>query len=254
MPVANPAMPAERLQLSANVAQWYYIEGLSQEQIGTRAGLSRIAVARLLDEARKLKIVEIAIKPPIPTVPELESRLMHSFGLRAVRVLERRTAGDAEALRALGSLGALVLGDLLRDNSVFGIAWGSASQAVVRALTPRTLTGVRVVQLVGSVGVTYRQIDAAEQVRSAARVLQAQHVYINSPLVVSSREGCRRPPRRSLDRRGVGTGQSFRCGIAGHRRHGSRKLHHLSGGLLITRRTARTAGSRGCRRLLPVLL
>jgi DNA-binding transcriptional regulator LsrR (DeoR family) len=188
MPVANPAIPAERLELSATVAQWYYIEGLSQEQIGARAGLSRIAVARLLDQARKHKIVEIAIKPPIPTVPELESRLMYSFGLRAVRVLEHRTAGDAEALRDLGTLGALVLGDFLRDSSVFGIAWGTASQAVVRALTPRTLTGVRVVQLVGSVGMTYRQIDAAEQVRSAARVLQAQHVYINAPLAVSSRE------------------------------------------------------------------
>ena len=39
MPVANPAVPAERLQLSANVAQWYYIEGLSQEQIGAAGRL-----------------------------------------------------------------------------------------------------------------------------------------------------------------------------------------------------------------------
>ena len=33
---------------------------------------------------------------------------------------------------------------------------------------------------------SYRQIDAAEQVRRAARVLRAQHFYINAPLVVST--------------------------------------------------------------------
>ena len=77
---------AERLQLTANVAQWYFVEGLSQEKIGVRTGLSRVTVARLLDEAKRLKIVEIAVKPPIPTVPELEARLARSFGLQLVRV------------------------------------------------------------------------------------------------------------------------------------------------------------------------
>lgn len=176
----------QRLQLTADIARWYYLDGLSQEQIGARAGLSRPAVARILDEARKLGIVEISLKPPIPTVPDLESRLVRCFRLQEARVLARRTATEAEALSLLGSLGALVLGELLKDNMIVGIAWGTASQAVVRALTPRALTGVRVVQLVGSVGMSYRQIDAAEQVRRAAAVLQAQHFYINAPLVVSS--------------------------------------------------------------------
>ncbi len=182
---ASPS-PAEQLQLTANVAQWYYVEGLSQEKVGERAGLTRIAVSRLLDEAKRLKIVEIAIRPPIPTVSELEARLTHSFGLRQARVLERRNATDGEALHALGHLGALALADLLKNDMVLGVAWGTTSQAVVRALAPATLTGVRVVQLVGSVGMSYRPIDAAEQVRHAARVLGAQHFYINAPLIVSS--------------------------------------------------------------------
>ncbi len=187
MPNVGPES-GHRLRLTADVAQWYYLEGLSQEQVGARAGISRSAVARLLDEAKKLGIVEISLKPPIPTVPELETRLVRCFGLRGARVLARRTATDAEVLSLLGSLGALVLGELLKDNMVVGIAWGTASQAVVRALSPRALTGVRVVQLVGSVGMSYRQIDAAEQVRRAAAVLQAQHFYINAPLIVSSAE------------------------------------------------------------------
>jgi deoxyribonucleoside regulator len=186
MPLAIPSPGADRTQLTAAVARWYYVDGMSQEQIGARAGVSRSVVAKLLDEAKKLKIVEISVRPPIPTVPDLESRLTQCFGLQTARVLERRTADEDEALAALGRLGALVLGQLLKDNMVFGIAWGTASQAVVHALAPRTLTGVRVVQLVGSVGMSFRQIDAAEQVHRAARVLQAQHVYINAPLVVSS--------------------------------------------------------------------
>jgi DNA-binding transcriptional regulator LsrR (DeoR family) len=192
MPTPRGREPSDRLQLTGDVARWYFVEGLSQGQIGERTGLPRSAVARLLEDARRLKIVEITVNPPIPTVPELEARLVRDFGLQAARVLERRTASDDEALRALGRLGALVLGQLLRDDMILGIAWGTASQAVVRALAPaassgvRPLTGVRVVQLVGGVGASYRQIDAAEQVHRAARVLNAQHFYINAPLVVSS--------------------------------------------------------------------
>jgi deoxyribonucleoside regulator len=186
MPAANPSPGAGRTQLAAAVAQWYYVEGLSQEQIGARAGVSRNVVAKLLDEAKRLKIVEISVRPPIPTVPELELRLADCFGLQLVRVLERKTAEGDEALEALGRLGALVLGQLLKDNIIFGMAWGRASQAVVRALAPRALTGVRVVQLVGSVGMSFRKIDAAEAVHRAAELLQAQHFYINAPLAVGS--------------------------------------------------------------------
>lgn len=179
---------AERSQLTAAVAQWYYVDGLSQEQIGLRAGLPRSVVAKLLDEAKRLRIVQISVRPPIPTVSELESRLTQCFGLKTARVLERRTANEDEALAALGRLGASVLGQQLKDHMILGIAWGTASQAVIRALAPRSLTGVRVVQLVGSVGMSFRQIDAAEQVCRAARSLGAQHFYINAPLVVSSQQ------------------------------------------------------------------
>ncbi len=188
MPGASAPVGQRRLQLTAEIAQWYYVEGLSQERIAARSGLSRPAVARMLDEAKRLGIVEISLNPPIPTVPELETRLVQVFGLRAARVLERRTASDDQALAALGRLGAHVLRNLLHDYMIVGIAWGTASQAVVRGLTLRALTGVRVVQLVGSVSMSYRQIDAAEQVRQAASLLQAQHVYINAPLTVSSGE------------------------------------------------------------------
>lgn len=178
----------DRTKLAATVAQWYYLDGLSQEEIGARAGLSRHVVSKLLEEAKRLRIVEISVKPPIPTVPELETQLVQCFKLRSARVLERRTADDDEVLTIVGRLGASVLSQLLTDHIVLGIAWGRASQAVIRALTKRTLTGVRVVQLVGSVGMSFRQIDAAEQVHTAARLLQAQHFYINAPLAVSSAE------------------------------------------------------------------
>ena len=104
-------------------------------------------------------------------------------------MLERRTATDAEALRCLGSLGALVLGELLKDNMVVGIAWGTASQAVVRALSP-TVADRRPSRPTGRqrgnelTGRSTRPSKCAGQ----PAVLQAQHFYINAPLVVSSAE------------------------------------------------------------------
>lgn len=179
-------IPLVRLQLLSEIAQRYYLEGLSQDEIARMVGLSRPSISRLLLEAKELGIVEIRINPPIPTVPELENKLAEKFHLREVRVVERKTLNDDGVLQMIGHLTANVLETVLQDGMVFGLAWGTNVHAVVQALRPRRLPNVKVVQLIGGVGAPHRAIDGPEQVRRTGEIFGAQHYYLNAPMRVDN--------------------------------------------------------------------
>lgn len=70
-----------REQLLAWVAWLYYEQGLTQTEIGKRLGLSRIAVNRLLKEARQSGIVEIRVRPVSFDSP-LAEMLLGRFSLQ----------------------------------------------------------------------------------------------------------------------------------------------------------------------------
>ncbi len=179
-------IPLDRLQLISEIAQRYYIEGMSQEDIAKVVGLSRPSISRLLLDAKELGIVEIRINPPIPTVPELENQLAEKFGLKEVRVADRKMASEDDLRRMLGRLTVTVLDRVLQDGMVLGLAWGTSVHAAVQALRPRRLSNVKVVQLIGGVGAPHGDIDGPEQVRRAGEVFGAQHYYLNAPMRVDN--------------------------------------------------------------------
>ena len=178
----------ERHHLLAEIAQLYYVEGLSQEEIASKVKLSRPSISRLLLEARQVGIVEINVNQPIPTAPALEAQLGDTFSLQGVRVLERRGADEEEVFRLLGRLGADVLNSQIEDGMVVGLSWGTAVHGVIQALRPRRLPRVKIVQLIGGIGAPYRSIDGPEQCRRAGEMFGAQHYYLNAPIMVDNPE------------------------------------------------------------------
>ncbi len=181
----------DRLQLIAEIARRYYVDGLSQDEIGKLVGLSRPSISRLLLDARELGIVEIRVHPPIPTVPALEEQLIQRFHLKEAAVLECRNNSDDEVRRQLGRLAVAVLDRTLQDGMTLGVSWGTTVHAVVRELRPRRLPNVKVVQLIGGVGAPHATIDGPEQVRRAGEVFGAQHYYLNAPMRVDNADVAR---------------------------------------------------------------
>jgi len=178
----------ERHELLAEIAEMYYLDKLSQEEIAQKVKLSRPSVSRLLLDARDHGIVEININRPIPTVPSLEEAVRDSFGLKDVHVLERRGSEDENAIRLMGRLGAAALTPIIVDGMILSLSWGTAVHGVIQALRPRRLPGVKVVQMIGGIGAPYRSIDGPEQCRKAAEILGAQHYYLNAPIMVDNAE------------------------------------------------------------------
>ena len=179
-------LSVDRLQLIAEIARRYYMDGLSQDEIAKLVGLSRPSISRLLLDARELGIVEIRVNPPIPTVPDLEDQMARKFMLQEVRVLECKNSSDDQVRRQLGRLAVTLLDTTLQDGMTLGLSWGTTVHAVICELRPRRLPNVKVVQLIGGVGAPHATIDGPEQVRRAGEMFGAQHYYLNAPMRVDN--------------------------------------------------------------------
>jgi deoxyribonucleoside regulator len=160
------------------VARLYYESGHTQEKIARAFNLSRPGVQRMIQAARDLGIVTITITDPLDMAQEMGRRLREAFGLdRAIVVPSVR--GDAEATKArVGEAGARYLDDVLHDAETLGVAWGTTVRAVARALHPRRMTRLRVVQMVGELGLA---TEASETFRAIADRLAGQAISLPAP-------------------------------------------------------------------------
>lgn len=75
-----------RNALIAKVAYLYYEKGQTQREIAQKIGITRVAVSRILTEARTDGIVEIEVHYPW-TSKDLEKQLVTTFGLKDAKVL-----------------------------------------------------------------------------------------------------------------------------------------------------------------------
>ncbi|UCD99671.1 MAG: sugar-binding transcriptional regulator, partial [Chloroflexota bacterium] len=85
----------------ADIAEWYYVDGLNQSEIARKIGVDRSMVSRLLAEARQQNIVEIRIRRPISANQELEDQLEARFNLLDAHVLINSGAEYTQLLKQL---------------------------------------------------------------------------------------------------------------------------------------------------------
>ena len=109
---------------------------------------------------------------------ETGHRLKEAFGLnRAIVVPSVR--GDLEATKArVGEAGARHLSQILKGTETLGVAWGTTVRAVALALEPRRLKRLRVVQMVGELGLA---TEASETFRAIADRLDGQAITLPAP-------------------------------------------------------------------------
>jgi deoxyribonucleoside regulator len=179
-------MEQDQLEFLAQIASWYYEEGLDQEMIAGRINRSRSAVSRLLEKARQAGLVEFYVHFPRRTDPALEAELCSKFGLSEALVLAQAPVDYSQLLQRLGELGARALQAGLRDNMVIGVGWGTGVHAVVEAMPDLSLRGTKVVQLIGAIGLGDPLVDGAELARWLAQKLGGTYRYISAPVLVET--------------------------------------------------------------------
>jgi DNA-binding transcriptional regulator LsrR (DeoR family) len=171
-------------RLLYRVAKAYYDDGLTQQQIAVRLGLSRIKVSRLLRTAREEKIVQISIAPLQESNADLERQLEDVYGLKEALVVTCSAPDRPTVVTELGLVAANCLTRGLQGNEVIALSWGTSVLSVVNALSPMDLPDVRVVQLLGGLGELEAQTHGADLAQRMARALGAKPRLIHAPGVV----------------------------------------------------------------------
>lgn len=180
--------PSPPMQFGADQVLWaawlYYEEGLKQDEIAERLGISRASVFNLLQKAREERIVTITIDPTRLERADLSVELKEKGGLLECYVLP--AGGSAAALYdRIGLLGARILEHKIEDDDVIGVAWGRTVMSLSKALSPANKPGVTVAQVTGSSIATYDFSPELCTSNIAAR-LNARCVNLHAPGVVSN--------------------------------------------------------------------
>lgn len=204
--------PAELVQAAA-MARRFYLEGKSKIQIAEEFGVSRFKVARVLETALDRDLVRIEIRVPAELDAERSDALRARYGLRHAVVVESATApadtldegtastGGASTGGAptdpenLGEVAADLLGELVAEGDVLGLAWGRSTIHMAAAL--HRLPPCTVVQLTGVYDAGTAERGSVEAVRRAAAVSGGEAHPIYAPMLLpdpATADALRRQP------------------------------------------------------------
>lgn len=170
------------------IARLYYEQGRTQDDIAREFGISRSTVSRLLKRARDLGIVRFQIIDPNSVCSQVALQLEEKFNLKKAVVVEGDPDSDDLIKRDIGAAGAVLLSRMIRDGQTLGIFWGSTIYEVVRCLSPKPTSGVKVVQFVGTVGNLLSHTHADQLARLIAQNFNGEWHLLPAPAVVENKE------------------------------------------------------------------
>ena len=178
----------ERTSILANVAEMYYWEGKTQDEIAAIIGVTRSMVSRLLTEAREKGIIEVRIHRPLLYDYSLEEELGERFDLLSVCVVEITSPREGQLLKYLGKAGAEMLVNYLTPDKILGLAWGTTISAVIDEIEPKMSLPIKIVQLVGALGARNNQYDGHGLVQRLIEKVGGEGYFLNAPFICPTPE------------------------------------------------------------------
>lgn len=171
-------------QLRIRAAWIYYVEGRTQNEVAAALGINRVAVTRLLSEARRRGEVSIRIRSPLSAAVDLQRRLELRFGLAQAIVAP---FGDAQGdpTRVIAAAAGAHISDLMAPNTTVGVGWGRTLHAALPFIEGRPLAGVRVVSLLGGIAQA-RRFNPAEFAWQFAELFDGEGYLVPAPALVDS--------------------------------------------------------------------
>ena len=180
--------------LIIKAAYLYYIEDHSQSEIADMLGISIATVSRLLDRAKKQKIVDFVITNPYMECIRLEEELKSRFRLKDV-VIAPAVADYDEAMdngenikKQVALEAARYLQRTIKKGDVIGITWGSTLSYMVNYLNPSKREDVSVVTLNGTYAYCDTKYDTPSLAHTMAKAFEGEHYSILSNVLMSSKE------------------------------------------------------------------
>ncbi|MCK4543114.1 MAG: winged helix-turn-helix transcriptional regulator [Spirochaetales bacterium] len=169
-----------------NVARMYHENGLNQEEISKRLGLSRPQVSRCLKKAKDIGIVEITVNSPLSRdYEDLGERLTSALGLKHVviaRIAESPEKQKNDPVDAISISASRFLPELIKRSKHVGVGWGKTVYKTVLAMEfSKEKAGTIFVPLVGSIGMKAPHYQVNSIVDRLAEKFKSESIFINNP-------------------------------------------------------------------------
>ena len=172
---------------AVRVAELYYDDNRTQDEIGSLLGLTRWKVGRLLAQARDEGIVRIAIVHPRARKLALERALKERFALLDAIVVPA-AEDDIELLPRVAAAAADFLTSRQPPLASLGLSWGRTLNEVAEKLEQGWATDVTVVQINGGVTLNKQAGTAATTAAMIADKANGRAILLPSPAILERRE------------------------------------------------------------------
>jgi DNA-binding transcriptional regulator LsrR (DeoR family) len=175
----------EEARLISQVLTLYYLENVTQSEIGKMLDVSTAKVNRLLKLARKQGLVEINIKIPLQHIYELERQLETITNVQKAIVVPIFSSNPQSILQSVGRAAADFLLDHLRDGDTICMGGGLNLDAMVQSITPNRNYNVSIFPAIG--GVQGRnETDVNNLVDQLAKKLGGRSFQLHAPAFTDS--------------------------------------------------------------------
>lgn len=175
------------------IARYYYKDGLGQDEIAAREGLSKSQISRLLDKVRTQGIVQVKVIPPNNfDCKELAEELKGNLGLEKVIVspVDINFIQDENHIsNSIAMTASEYLPAVIKSTGIVGVGWGNTIyQTAVQMPYNQGNESLCFVPLVGSIGQYAGCFQINTIIDRFSEKFKAKSMFINSPAFVENNE------------------------------------------------------------------
>ncbi len=173
------------------IAQMYYEQDLTQEEIAKKMYISRSNISRMLKQARDVGIVEIMIHYPFERKRRLEVEFKKRFDLEDIIIVDLNNCSGFELYSFTTKQAASYLNTKLNNESILAVTCGNSICGMVHELHPKNyLPYMQVVPLMGSIETSNIILDGYYLVHQIADTYKARASFIMAPFRVDDETMC----------------------------------------------------------------
>ena len=184
--LAEGTQPSEIDRVRARAVWLYFVEGHTQNEVAKMLGLNRVAVVRLIADARRRNEVRISISAPLAELSGIEQAVQSRFGIAKVIAAPVSVAG-IDPVKVIAAAAGSFINATMRPSMTVGVGWGRTLYNALPFIAGRTLEDFRVVSLLGGIAAA-RRFNPAEFAWQFAELFQGEGYLIPAPAIVDSPE------------------------------------------------------------------
>jgi len=177
---------SENNRLLIKLCQMYYEDGMTQQEIAKRFGVSRPHISRMLAAAKNEKLVEIIIHNPYKNEQTLEKILVQKFGIREAIVINQQESVSLSNSLSQGAIA--LLESIIQDNQFIGVMAGKTIADIAQNIEFFPRKNLEFIPLVGGWDSDGNEYNANSNTMNMANKLKSKYRLLHAPAIVNSVE------------------------------------------------------------------